>query len=69
MAIIGGVLCYPSVVDMSKNADDVITVGRTVFNADFFGIPVSLPAGNAYAYSIFPIIVGAWLASKIEPWL
>ena len=69
VAIIGGVLCYPSVVDMSKNADDVITVGRTVFNADFFGIPVSLPAGNAYAYSIFPIIVGAWLASKIEPWL
>ena len=69
VAIIGGVLCYPSVVDMSKNADDVITVGRTVFNAHFFGIPVSLPAGNAYAYSIFPIIVGAWLASKIEPWL
>ena len=50
VAIIGGVLCYPSVVDMSKNTDDVITVGRTVFNADFFGIPVSLPAGNAYAY-------------------
>ena len=69
VAIIGGVLCYPSVVDMSKNTDDVITVGRTVFNSDFFGIPVSLPAGNAYAYSIFPIIVGAWLASKIEPWL
>ena len=69
VAIIGGVLCYPSVVDMSKNTDDVITVGRTVFNADFFGIPVSLPADNAYAYSIFPIIVGAWLASKIEPWL
>ena len=69
VAIIGGVLCYPSVVDMSKNTDDVITVGRTVFNSDFFGIPVSLPAGNAYAYSIFPIIVAAWLASKIEPWL
>jgi PTS system beta-glucosides-specific IIC component len=28
-----------------------------------------LPSGNAYAYSIFPIIVGAWLAAKIEPWL
>ena len=69
VAIMGGGLCYPSVVDMSKNTDDVITVGRTVFNSDFFGIPVSLPAGNAYAYSIFPIIVGAWLASKIEPWL
>ncbi len=69
VAIIGGVLCYPSVVEMSKNTNDVITVGRTVFNSDFFGIPVSLPADNAYAYSIFPIIVGAWLASKIEPWL
>lgn len=73
VAIIGGVLCYPSVVTMSNPDDEayrvVAQVGRTVFNADFFGIPVSLPEGNAYAYSIFPIIVGAWLASKIEPWL
>ena len=73
VAIIGGVLCYPSVVTMSNPDDEayhvVAQVGRTVFNADFFGIPVSLPEGNAYAYSIFPIIVAAWLASKIEPWL
>ena len=69
VAIIGGVLCYPSVVTMSQNTDAVATVGRTVFNAEFFGIPVSLPQGNAYAYSIFPIIVAAWLAAKIEPWL
>ena len=67
VAIIGGVLCYPSVVDMSKNTDDVITVGRTVFNADFFGIPVSLPAGNAYAYSIFPIIVGPGSPPRSSP--
>ena len=69
VAIIGGVLCYPSVVTMSQNTDAVATVGRTVFNAEFFGLPVSLPQGNAYAYSIFPIIVAAWLAAKIEPWL
>lgn len=84
VAIIGGVLCYPSITALS-NPDHVVKadnaagyestyhvvaqVGQTVFNADFFGIPVTLPQGNAYAYSIFPIIVGAWLAAKIEPWL
>ena len=84
MAIISGVLCYPSITALS-NPDHVVKadnaagyestyhvvaqVGQTVFNADFFGIPVTLPQGNAYAYSIFPIIVGAWLAAKIEPWL
>ena len=71
VAIIGGVLCYPSVVTMATTDDEgyhiVAQVGRTVFNADFFGIPVALPAGNAYAYSIFPIIVAAWLATKVEP--
>lgn len=85
VAIIGGVLCYPSVTQMA-NPDNVLKVtgddgtvsyvetyevvakvGQTVFNADFFGIPVALPEGNAYAYSIFPIIVAAWLASLIEP--
>ena len=71
VAIIGGVLCYPSVVTLATTDDEgyhiVAQVGRTVFNADFFGIPVALPEGNAYAYSIFPIIVAAWLATKVEP--
>lgn len=73
VAIIGGVLTYPSVVAMSDPDSEGYTVtaqiGRTVFNSDFFGLPVALPEGNAYAYSIFPIIVAAWLASRIEPWL
>ncbi|MDO4899150.1 glucose PTS transporter subunit IIA [Actinomyces sp.] len=73
VAIIGGVLTFPSVISMAdSSAADyhvIARIGRTVFNSDFFGIPVSLPEGNAYAYSIFPIIVAAWLASKIEPWL
>lgn len=73
VAIIGGVLTFPSVVSMAdSSAEDyhvIARIGRTVFNSDFFGIPVSLPEGNAYTYSIFPIIVAAWLASKIEPWL
>ncbi|MBK8462706.1 MAG: PTS glucose transporter subunit IIA [Nigerium sp.] len=73
VAIIGGVLVFPSVVAMSNPASEgyqvVAQLGSTVFNADFFGIPVSLPQGNAYAYSIFPIIVAAWLAARIEPLL
>jgi PTS system beta-glucosides-specific IIC component len=71
VAIIGGVLVFPSLITMAgRSGDDIIAhIGNTVFNAEFFGIPISLPSGNAYAYSIFPIIVGAWLAAKIEPWL
>ena len=71
--IIGGVLVFPSVVTMSNPEADGYTVvsqlGNTIFNADFFGIPVALPQGNAYAYSIFPIIVAAYLASLLEPQL
>lgn len=82
VAIIGGVLAYPSLAHMS-NPDYVVKtetgfekpyhivaqLGNTIFNTDFFGIPVSLPQTNAYAYSIFPIIVAAWLAARIEPYL
>jgi len=35
-------------------------------NANFFGIPVHVAS---YTYSIFPMIAGAWMASKLEPWL
>ena len=82
VAIIGGVLAYPSLARMA-NPDYVVKtetgfekpyhvvaqLGNTIFNTDFFGIPVSLPQTNAYAYSIFPIIVAAWLAAKVEPYL
>ena len=84
VAIIGGVLAYPSLARMANpdyivKADNpagyespyhvVAQLGNTIFNTDFFGIPVSLPQTNAYAYSIFPIIVAAWLAARIEPYL
>ena len=73
VAIIGGVLAYPSIVQLAKHDAPGYHVLHTLlgvnFNAELFGIPISLPLDNAYAYSIFPIIVGAWLASKIEPLL
>ena len=73
VAIIGGVLVYPSVVAMANPDAEgyhvYAQIGSTIFNADFFGIPIALPESNAYAYSIFPIIVAAWLAARIEPFL
>ena len=35
-------------------------------NAEFFGLPFHMAS---YSYSIFPMIVAAWLASIVEPWL
>ncbi|MGO1948631.1 MAG: glucose PTS transporter subunit IIA [Mycobacteriaceae bacterium] len=65
VSIIGGVLCYPSLVEMSESEGDRELLGMSL-NSDFFGIPVHVAE---YSYSIFPIIVAAWLASVIEPWL
>ncbi|MCF4005860.1 glucose PTS transporter subunit IIA [Corynebacterium uropygiale] len=65
VAIVGGVLCYPDLVSLSEGEEEHALLGMSL-NADFFGLPYHM-AG--YTYSIFPIIVGAWLASVIEPWL
>lgn len=74
VAIIGGVLTYPSIVTYVKDEADKLLAGESThtvvlgmpLNADFFGLPYHLAN---YSYSIFPIIVAAWLASVIEPWL
>ena len=83
VAIIGGVLCFPALVTLSDPTrinlppdqhpyHVVARLGGIEFNAEFFGIPVALPTGEkgmAYTSTIFPIIIAAWLASKLEPWL
>ncbi|QNQ89561.1 PTS beta-glucoside transporter subunit IIABC [Corynebacterium poyangense] len=65
VAIVGGVLCYPSLVDISHQEGDHALLGMSL-NSDFFGLPYHMAS---YTYSIFPIIAAAWLASIIEPWL
>ncbi|RNE48917.1 glucose PTS transporter subunit IIA [Corynebacterium alimapuense] len=65
VAIIGGVLVYPTLVEMSATEGTSSIMGMSL-NSEFFGIPLHMPS---YSYSIFPIIVAAWLASRIEPWL
>ncbi|AKP66241.1 glucose PTS transporter subunit IIA [Companilactobacillus ginsenosidimutans] len=62
VAVIGGVLAYPTLVQLAtKTASSQMTI-----NANFFGIPIHVAN---YTYSIFPMIAAAWLASLIEPWL
>ncbi|MDO5669175.1 MAG: glucose PTS transporter subunit IIA [Corynebacterium sp.] len=65
VSIIGGVLTYPTLVEMSNSGADANILGMPL-NSDFFGIPFHMAS---YSYSIFPIIVAAWVASIVEPWL
>lgn len=65
VSIIGGVLCYPALVEMASTEGENSILGMSL-NSDFFGIPLHMAS---YTYSIFPIIVAAWLASIVEPWL
>ncbi|WP_370447190.1 glucose PTS transporter subunit IIA [Lactobacillus sp. CBA3605] len=66
MGIIGGVLTYPTLVSIAGGGKTLGTFLGMSVNASFFGLPVHMAS---YTYSIFPMIAGAWLASKLEPWL
>lgn len=62
MGVIGGVLAYPTLVQVAtKTSSTAMNI-----NGDFFGIPIHVAN---YTYSIFPMIAAAWIASKVEPWL
>ena len=65
MGIIGGVLTYPTLITMASGKTLSTFMGMAI-NGSFFGLPVHMAS---YTYSIFPMIAGAWLASKLEPWL
>lgn len=63
VSIIGGVLAYPTIAELAKGEATGSLLGIST-NAEFFGIPFPMAS---YTYSIFPMIVAAWLCSKIEP--
>lgn len=56
-AVIGGVLVYPQLVEWGKAFKSMFEVGGIKF--EFLN----------YTYSIFPMILAAWLAKKCEDWL
>ena len=56
-AVIGGVLTYPQIITWGKAFKTMFTIGG--FHFQFLN----------YTYSIFPMIVAAWLAKKVGDWL
>lgn len=55
-AVIGGVLTYPQIIEWGKSFKTMFAIGN--LNFEFLN----------YAYSIFPMIVAAWLAKIIGNW-
>ncbi|GEO58610.1 glucose PTS transporter subunit IIA [Companilactobacillus bobalius] len=58
LAIVGGIIIYPSLVTMAGKASTASTT--------FLGIPTTLVS---YTSSVFPIIVAAWLGKYVEKFL
>lgn len=56
-AVIGGVLVYPQLVDWGKAFKTMFEIGGVHFQY------------LNYTYSIFPMILAAWMAKKCEDWL
>ncbi|KRM31851.1 PTS system, trehalose-specific IIBC component [Agrilactobacillus composti DSM 18527 = JCM 14202] len=56
-AVIGAFLTYPQMITWGKSFKTMFEIGS--FNFQFLN----------YTYSIFPIILAAWMAKKIEDWL
>ncbi|KRL50995.1 glucose PTS transporter subunit IIA [Lacticaseibacillus manihotivorans] len=55
-AVIGGAIAYPSIIAAGKGAS-IVTIAGMHFPF------------VSYTYSIFPMILGAFLATKLEKWL
>ncbi|SOC41683.1 PTS transporter subunit EIIC [Salinicoccus kekensis] len=56
-AVIGGVIIHPSILEAANAEASIFSLGT--FNFPFI----------AYTYSIFPMILAAWLIKKLEDWL
>lgn len=56
-AVIGGVLAYPQIVDWGREFKTMFSIGG--FHFQFLN----------YTYSIFPMILAAWLAKLLGDWL
>ncbi|MDE1547795.1 PTS transporter subunit EIIC [Jeotgalibaca caeni] len=56
-AVIGGVIIHPTVIEAANNGLNILSLGS-------FDFPFV-----SYTYSIFPMILAAWLVKKLERWL
>ncbi|GAA0370269.1 hypothetical protein GCM10008932_22250 [Alkalibacterium iburiense] len=56
-AVVGGVIIYPSILEAADSGMNILTLGSVEFPF------------VSYTYSIFPMILAAWLIKKLEQWL
>ena len=56
-AVIGGIIIHPTVLEAANSGMNILSIGT--FNFPYV----------AYTYSIFPMILAAWLVKKLESWL
>lgn len=56
-AVVGGVVIHPTILEAANNEVSILTMGSFTFPF------------MAYTYSIFPIILAAWLIKVLERWL
>ena len=56
-AVVGGVIIYPSILEAADSGINILTLGSVEFPF------------VSYTYSIFPMILAAWLIKKLEQWL
>ncbi|MCI1858572.1 MAG: PTS transporter subunit EIIC [Sporolactobacillus sp.] len=56
-AVIGGAIAYPSILAAAGKSLNIMSIGALHFPF------------VSYTYSIFPMIVAAWLAMKLEKWV
>lgn len=56
-AVIGGIIIHPTVLEAANSGLNILSIGT--FNFPYV----------AYTYSIFPMILAAWLVKKLESWL
>lgn len=65
-------LLYPTMVALTGGevigSVDLGIAGTFSWYADFFGIPIIMPA-SGYASSVIPIILMIWFASVVEKWV
>ncbi len=56
-AVIGGVIMHPSILAAAEEGLNILTMGALNFPY------------VSYSYTIFPMIIAAWLVKKLEGWL
>ena len=65
-------LVYPTMVALTSGevlgSVDLGFLGTFSWYADFFGIPIIMPA-SGYTSSVIPILLMVWFASKVEAWV